>query len=87
MASRSGSDSTVRDSSSIMFRKATKADCARAGNSCRSIMAAIALQRLSPFSRANASTCSTVVRPMPRAGVLITRSKLTESWLDIASFR
>ncbi len=71
----------------MRLRKATNDDCERVESDWSSIMRSMASHRPSPCSRPNFSICSTVVRPMPRAGVLITRSRLTESVFEEASFR
>ena len=47
----------------------------------------MAAHTLRPFSSANCSICSTVVLPMPRAGVLMMRSRLIESCGAPATFR
>ena len=65
--------------SSISSRKLFNAAKARAGNNCRAIASPSAPHIDSPVSSANRSIISMVVLPMPRTGVLITRSSDTES--------
>ena len=65
--------------SSISARKLFNAANARAGNSCRVIASPTAPHIDSPVSSASRSIISMVVFPIPRTGVLITRSKETES--------
>ncbi len=62
-----------------MRRNALSAVSARAGKACSSSIRPSADQNDRSFASANCSICSTVVRPMPRAGVLMTRSRLMES--------
>ena len=65
--------------SSINSRKLFNAATARAGNNCRVIASPTAPHIDNPVSSASRSIVSIVVLPIPRTGVLITRSSETES--------
>ena len=65
--------------SSISARKLLSAANARAGSNCLLIASPTAPHIDNPVSRASRSIISIVVLPIPRTGVLITRSSETES--------
>ncbi len=79
---------SVSDSSWIRLRNAASAACARVG---KLLLVDHAHDRVPQaqivLAARTASICSTVVLPMPRAGVLMMRSRLTESGGEIASFQ